>query len=48
MAKRVTVVLDDEVVKKLRKLQVDRISKEMQSVSLSKVVNEILSKNMRK
>ena len=48
MGKRVTVMLDDEVIKKLRNLQADKISKEMKSVSLSEIINEILSKNMKK
>ncbi|MCV0391973.1 MAG: hypothetical protein K5790_01625 [Nitrosopumilus sp.] len=48
MAQRITVMLDDEIVKKLRKIQADRIAKEAKSVSFSEIINEVLSKNMKK
>ncbi len=44
MGKRITVVLDDEVVKKLRMLQSKKISKSVGSVSFSSVVNAELKK----
>ncbi len=44
MGKRITVVLDDEVVKKLRILQSKKISKSVGSVSFSSVVNGELKK----
>lgn len=46
MAKRITVVLDDEVVKKLRLLQSRQIKDSAGSVSFSKVINEVLKKSI--
>ena len=42
MSRRVTVMLDDEVMKKLRVKQAMMIKKSSKSVSLSKVITEIL------
>ncbi|MEK0349525.1 MAG: hypothetical protein QQN62_07680 [Nitrosopumilus sp.] len=42
MSKRITVVLDDDLVKKLRKKQADLIKKSVKSVSFSSVLNETL------
>ena len=42
MSRRVTVMLDDEVMKKLRAKQAMMIKKSSKSVSLSKVITEIL------
>ncbi len=42
MAKRITVVLDNELVKKLRIIQSKKIAKLRKSVSFSRVVNEEL------
>ncbi len=47
MAKRITVVLDDEVVKKLRNIQSKKISKSKKSVSFSSVINEELRKALK-
>ncbi len=44
MAKRITVVLDDELVKKLRNVQSMKIRKSKKSVSFSSVINEELRK----
>jgi len=46
MAKRITVVLDDEVVKKLRFVQSRQIKESSEAVSFSKVVNEALKKSI--
>lgn len=46
MAKRITVVLDDEIVKKLRHLQSRQIRDSAKSVSFSKVINEALKKSL--
>ncbi len=43
-SKRITTVLDDEVIKKLRVIQSKNISKSMKSVSFSSVVNDELRK----
>ncbi len=47
MAKRITVVLDDQVVKKLRIIQSKKISKSNKSISFSSVINEELRKVMK-
>ncbi len=47
MSKRITVVLDDAVVKKLRIIQSKKISKSNKSVSFSRVINEELRKSFK-
>ncbi len=47
MAKRITVVLDDELVKKLRNIQSMKIRKSKKSVSFSSVINEELRKSLK-
>jgi len=42
MAKRITVVLDNELVKKLRIIQSKKIAKSRKSLSFSRVVNDEL------
>ena len=44
MGKRVTVVLDDDVYEKLRKLQAKKIQESAKSVSFSSVINDSLIK----
>lgn len=46
MPKRITIVMDDDNVKKLRSLQAKMIKESEGSVSLSRVINEILAKSM--
>ncbi len=46
MPKRITVVLDDEVVKKLRNIQSMKIRKSKKSVSFSSVIKEELRKSL--
>ena len=46
MAKRVTVVIDDDIDKKLRIIQSKLISKSNASVSFSSVVNDMLKKGL--
>ena len=45
--KRVTIVFDDSLVKKLRIMQSKMISKSNKSVSFSKVVNDELRKILK-
>jgi len=45
--KRITVVLDDQVVKKLRIVQSKKIIKSKKSVSFSSVINEELRKALK-
>ena len=44
MSKRVTVILDDEIIKKLRVIQSKKISKSIGHVSFSQVINDELRK----
>ncbi len=44
MSKRVTIMIDDDVDKKLRLIQAKEISKTQSSVSFSRVINEMLRK----
>lgn len=41
-------MLDDDLLKKLRTIQAKELSKSQQSVSLSKIINEALSKQIKK
>jgi len=42
MSKRITIVLDDDLVKKLRIIQSKKIAKSEKSISFSKTMNEEL------
>ncbi len=44
MGKRITVVLDDDLVKKLREKQAKQIKESVKSVSFSRVLNMTLRK----
>lgn len=48
MVKRITVVLQDDIVMKLREKQSKLIKKSMKSVSFSSVVNEYLRQSLKK
>lgn len=47
MAKRITIMLDEELDKKIRVLQAKMIQNENKSVSFSKVINEVIKKKTR-
>ncbi len=47
MSKRITIVMDDNVVKKLRIIQSNKISKLTKNVSFSSVVNDELRKAVK-
>ena len=47
MAKIVTIVLDDDLVKKLKTIQAKKITKSKKSVSFSSVVNDELRKSLK-
>ena len=47
MSKRVIIVLDDDLVKKLRYIQSKKISKSTEHVSFSKVINDELGKTVK-
>jgi predicted transcriptional regulator len=48
MAKRVTIMIDDELDKKLRHIQAKLIQKENKSISYSYVINAALKNLMKK
>jgi len=48
MGKRITVVLDDDIIKKLHDLQAKLIKDTTNSVSFSSVINETIRKNLKK
>jgi len=47
MGQRITIVLDDDLVKKLREKQAKLIKESTKSVSFSMVVNETLRKGIK-
>ncbi len=47
MGIRITFVLNDDIGKKLREIQSKRIRESSKSVSFSKLLNEILQKNLK-
>lgn len=47
MSKRVTIILDDDNFKKLREKQAKLIKEHVKSVSFSKVINDVLRKNIK-
>ncbi len=47
MARRITVVLDDQLAKKLRNIQSMKIRKSKKSVSFSGVINDELRKSLK-
>ncbi len=48
MLRRLTIMLDDELLKKLRNKQAKLIKKNQGSVSLSRVINDSLSDSLKK
>ena len=47
MAQRITVVLQDDVIKKLRLKQAKEIQDSSQSISFSHIINEELRKSLK-
>ena len=47
MSKRITIVLDDDLVKKIREKQSNLIKKSTKSVSFSRVLNEFVRKGLK-
>ena len=47
MAKRITIMLDDDLVKKLHEVQAKQIKDTSESVSFSAVLNETLRKRLK-
>jgi len=47
IAKRVTIMLDDDLLKKLHEIQAKKIKETTESVSFSAVLNETIRKNLK-
>jgi len=47
MAKRITLMLEDDLAKKLHEIQAKQIRESKKSVSFSHVLNEVLRKNIK-
>ncbi len=47
MVKRVTVVLDEDNIKKLRVIQAKQIRESNKSISFSRVINDVLRKHFK-
>jgi metal-responsive CopG/Arc/MetJ family transcriptional regulator len=47
MGKRITILLDDDLLKKLHEIQAKKIKQSTKSVSFSRVVNEALRKGLK-
>lgn len=47
MAKRITIMLDDDILKKLHEIQAKQIKETSQSVSFSSVLNETIRKKLK-
>jgi len=47
MAKRITIMLDDDLHTKLRKIQADKLKTATGNVSFSQVLNEALKKGLK-
>ncbi|MFQ5439871.1 MAG: hypothetical protein ACE5DL_00250 [Nitrosopumilaceae archaeon] len=48
MAKRITIMLDDDLLKKLHEIQAKQIKDSTKSVSFSAVLNETVRKSLKK
>jgi len=47
MAKKITIMLDDGLLKKLHEIQAKQIKQSTKSVSFSHVLNEVLRKSLK-
>ncbi len=47
MAKRITIMIDDDLDKKVRLIQAKEITKTSSSVSYSRVINDTLRKQLK-
>jgi len=47
MAKRITIMLEDDLIKKLHEIQAKQIKQSTKSVSFSRVLNEVLRKSLK-
>jgi len=47
MGKRITIIVDDDLAKKLHEIQAKQIKISVKSVSFSHVMNEVLRKGLK-
>ncbi len=47
MAKRITIMLDDDLVRKLHEIQAKQIKQSTKSVSFSHILNEVIRKGLK-
>ncbi len=47
MAKRITIILDDDLVRKLHEIQAKHIKQSTKAVSFSRVLNEMARKGLK-
>ena len=47
MGKRITIILDDDLLKKLHEIQAKQIKQSAKSVSFSHILNEVLRKSLK-
>jgi hypothetical protein len=47
MAKRITIMLDDDLLKKLHEIQAKQIKETSESISFSAVLNETIRKKLK-
>jgi hypothetical protein len=47
MGKRITIILEEDLVKKLHEMQAKQIKQSTKSVSFSHVLNEVLRKGIK-
>ena len=47
MKDRITIMMNSDIAKKIRNLQAKKIKESQQSVSFSRVVNEVLEKGLK-
>ena len=47
MVERITIMLNSDIVKKIRKLQAKTITETSSSVSFSRIINEVLEKGLK-
>ena len=48
MARRVTIMIDEDLLKKLHEIQAKQIQKTSDSISFSRVLNEMLEAGLKK
>ncbi len=47
MAKRITIMLDDDLVRKIHEIQSKQIKQSTKAVSFSRVLNEVARKSLK-